>query len=104
MWSYGRSRSARIYKKIAEAEQIFFVILCSLLSRMPLSNIPSPDDDKSLHEQHEALELCGEVLSGPLKLDHAGLPLIPQPTLSLLDPLNYPNVKQSHCANSHFLI
>lgn len=27
-----------------------------------------------------------------LKLDHAGLPLLPQPSTSPFDPLNYPNV------------
>lgn len=30
--------------------------------------------------------------SGVLKLDGGGLPLIPQPTNSPTDPLNYPNV------------
>ena len=30
--------------------------------------------------------------AGSLKLDGSGLPLIPQPTSSPIDPLNYPNV------------
>lgn len=30
--------------------------------------------------------------SNDIKLDHSGLPLIPQPTASPFDPLNYPDV------------
>jgi len=36
-----------------------------------------------------------EFSTAPIKLDGARLPLVPQPSSSEMDPLNYPNVKSS---------
>lgn len=38
-------------------------------------------------------DILKEITPATYKLDSTGLPLIPQPTASPFDPLNYPNVK-----------
>lgn len=47
------------------------------------------DDIKELSSRDEKV---ASVSESSLKLDKSGLPLIPQPTNSPIDPLNYPNV------------
>lgn len=52
----------------------------------------------SKHAHEERVEDNQDAAIRPTitQLDHNGLPLIPQPTSSLLDPLNYPNVRLFH--------
>ncbi|KAF9463619.1 major facilitator superfamily domain-containing protein [Collybia nuda] len=42
-------------------------------------------------DMKDSPELHEEISPRGLKLDHVGLPLLPQPTTSPFDPLNYPN-------------
>lgn len=53
---------------------------------------------KHAHEMRDGRDAV--IRPAAIKLDHSGLPLIPQPTNSLLDPLNYPNVHRFYCFQS----
>jgi len=56
----------------------------------------SQNESKSIEEIRieDGEELTFDTLRHKTtQLDHNGLPLIPQPTVSPYDPLNYPNVR-----------
>ena len=57
-----------------------------------------PKENKKCFEVPQSQNMPDNIKNGPrsdsgtLKLDSSGLPLIPQPTASPIDPLNYPDV------------